>query len=77
MFGKDKLLHLIVGAIMAFFFIFGRIAGLFIGWAVIIGWEVWQAASGTGTPEVADILWGGIPFTIVWYILYKLLAKNH
>jgi hypothetical protein len=71
----DKLAHLFVGIALALLFVFGRM-GLFIGWAIIIGWEVWQAGSGTGTPEVADILWGGIPFTIVWFIAYTYFKKK-
>lgn len=68
--GKDKILHFIVGAIMGVFLSLFSFVGLFIGWAIIIGWEIWQGVSGTGTPEVMDIVFGIVPFTVVWAIIY-------
>jgi hypothetical protein len=55
---------------MALFLSMFNIIGLLLGWAIIIGWEVWQAGSGTGTPEVMDILFGIVPFTAVWCLLF-------
>lgn len=68
--GKDKILHFIVGILMALFLSLFNVLGLFLGWGIIIGWEVWQWLAGTGTPEVMDIVFGIIPFTVVWCIMY-------
>ena len=54
--GKDKILHLIVGIVMGLVLSLFSVVGLFLGWAVIIGWEVFQAGTGSGTPEVLEVI---------------------
>lgn len=66
----DKQKHLIVGLLMGFASGFAGISGLLAGWVIIIGWEVQQALFDTGTPEIADILYGIVPFTSIWLILF-------
>jgi len=73
---EDKQKHLIVGGIMGVFASILGWWGLAVGWVIIIGYEVQQALFDTGTPELADILYGGITFTVVWAVGMVIRKKK-
>lgn len=73
----DKVKHLIVGIIMGIFAGFYNLIGLFLAWAVVVGWEVWQAATGSGTPEIADIIYGGLGVTVAWLLVRFIIKKRN
>jgi len=75
-FKPDKQKHLFVGILMGIFLSSIGIWGLCIGWVVIVGWELFQGWSNTGVAEFSDILYGGVPFTVVWLIAYFFLRKK-
>ena len=72
----DKQKHFIIGAVMGIFFGVLGIWGLLIGWLIIVGWEVQQALFNTGTPELLDIVYGGVPFTVLWFIGYFVFRRK-
>jgi len=73
---EDKQKHLIVGSVMGIIAGFLGVWGLVAGWVIIIGWEVQQALFDTGVPELADILYGIIPFTILWCVGYFINKRK-
>jgi len=55
---------------MGLIFGFLGIWGWVLGFVIIVGWEIQQYVFDTGTPEVADVIYGIVPFTILWLIGY-------
>lgn len=72
----DKIMHLIVGIFLGLLAGFYRLIGLFLAWAIVVGWEVWQAATGSGTPEIADIIYGGLGVTAAWLLVRYIRRKK-
>ena len=78
---EDKKKHAVVGAIIGALFAALGWWGFIIGWAVIVGFELYQEFfTSDRLLEFMDIVWGGVAFTVLWFIFYfsrKMKQRKH
>lgn len=68
----DKKKHFIVGAFAGVVMSIFGVWGLLVGILIIAGWEIVQLITGCGIPELADFIYGVVPFVIIWTVFYFL-----
>ncbi|MDP6410406.1 MAG: hypothetical protein QGI46_13605 [Planctomycetota bacterium] len=71
----DKVVHLLTASFLGASLSTGRQAGLCIGFALLLAWEVWQGSTASGSVEPADVLAGACGLTWGWTLFLRQVRR--